>query len=88
MDRKKLTWRVYRIESEEDLKRALAQYHTVTGMNPVRVRLSERASGDLLKWVERLGIEVVRAKDVLPWDVWLTDGAVVTEQLALFGGMR
>jgi len=84
MDRKKLALRVYRIESEDDLKRALLHYQTATELKPVLVRISERASGDLLKWVERLGIEVVRAKDVLPWDIWLTDGVVVTEQMRLF----
>ncbi len=84
MEKKKLVWRVYRIESEDDLKRALAQYRAATGVSPVLARVGERASDELVKWVERTGIEVVQAKDVLPWDVWLRHvKGGVTEQMKL-----
>ncbi len=84
MEKKKLAWRVYRIESEDDLKHALLHYHTATELKPVLARVGERAPDELIKWVERLGIEVVQAKDVLPWDVWLRHvKGGVTEQMKL-----
>ncbi len=72
MDKKKLVWRVYRIESENDLKRAIAQYHTVTGISPALAQVSEKAPDDILTWITACKLEIVKAKNVLPRDVWLT----------------
>lgn len=72
MDKKKLVWRVYRIDSEDDLKRAIAQYHAVTGISPALAQISERAPDDIWTWITACKLEIVKAKNVLPRDVWLT----------------
>jgi hypothetical protein len=79
------TWKAYWVESESDLEKALASYERVTDEKPLVVQISERAPEDLLKWVERTGLEVLASKWLQPHDVWLTHETKVKQvQLSLF----
>ncbi|WP_322508781.1 hypothetical protein, partial [Anaerolinea sp.] len=74
---------------ERELVQALARYELAAGEKPVWAQVSEKAPGELVEWVERTGLEVVRGKGMLPHDVWLTHEAEAVErqsQLSLFEG--
>jgi len=68
-----VVWRAYRITSQSDLQAVLQAYYTKTGCIPNRVRLSDRASDDLVAMVRVaiVGAAIERAKTLLPNDVWL-----------------
>ncbi len=85
---KKLTWRAYTVTEERDVERALARYELATGEKPVWAQVSEKAPDELVEWVTRTGLEVVRGKGMLPHDVWLTHETKAVEsqaQMSLFG---
>ena len=82
---KRLTWRAYVITAERDVEQALTRYELATGEKPVWAQVSEKAPGELVKWVERAGLEVMRGKGMLPHDVWLTHEKKTEPQMSLFG---
>ncbi|WP_322793575.1 hypothetical protein [Bellilinea sp.] len=85
---KKMTWRAYTVTEEREVEQALAHDELTTGEKPVWAQVSEKAPGELVEWVARTGLEVVRGKGMLPHDVWLTHEAKAVESqahLSLFG---
>lgn len=85
--KEQVEWRVYRIEDKHDLRTALELYRVRKGVAPIRARISERAPEDLVFLLEEVpGLEIERAKGLLPWDVWLTHQREQAQpQLSLFG---
>lgn len=67
-----LIWRAYLIEKDEDLAAAIARYRQATGRQPKLALVSEKADGALLDKLKQRGLNVQRAKAILPKDVWLT----------------
>jgi len=67
-----LVWRAYLIEREEDLTAAVERYRQVTGRQPKLALVSEKADDRLLEKLKQHGLNVQRAKAILPKDVWLT----------------
>jgi len=67
-----LVWRAYLIEKEEDLTAAVERYRQVTGWQPKLALVSEKADDRLLEKLKQHGLNVQRAKAILPKDVWLT----------------
>jgi hypothetical protein len=84
----KMLWRVYRVERGEDVEKALILFEMRMGKRPKRARVSAKAAAGVVEALKAAGLEVEAVEGQIASDVWLTDGAVVTEQLALFGGMR
>jgi hypothetical protein len=84
----KTLWRVYRVERGEDVGKALALFEVRMGKRPKRARVSARAAAGVVEALKAAGLEVEVMEGQIASDVWLTDGAVVTEQLALFGDER
>jgi hypothetical protein len=85
----KTEWRVYRIEDKNDLISALQLYEKRKGVKPRYARVSEKAPEWLAALIQEVdGLEIERAANLLPLDIWLTHetGAVEHQsQLSLFG---
>lgn len=77
-------WRVYRIERPDDISKAISLFSTRIGTKPKRARISSKASNDLLKALQGLGLEIEIATNQLAYDLWLTDESAMPEQMALF----
>lgn len=84
----KTLWRVYRVERGEDVEKALMLFEARLKVRPKRARVSAKAAAEVVQVLREVGLEVEVVEGQIASDVWLTDGAVVTEQLALFGGMQ
>jgi hypothetical protein len=84
----KTLWRVYRVERGEDVGKALMLFEMRMGKRPKRARVSAKAAAEVVQALREVGLEVEVVEGQIASDVWLTDGAVATEQLALFGGMQ
>ncbi|GAP11798.1 hypothetical protein BECAL_02992 [Bellilinea caldifistulae] len=82
----KSEWRVYRIEDKEDWEAAIALYAKRKGVKPRYARVSEKAPAWLLSLLEEAdGLEIERASNLLPLDVWLTHEKKAEPQMSLFG---
>ncbi|GAP05214.1 hypothetical protein ATHL_00043 [Anaerolinea thermolimosa] len=69
----KTEWRVYRIEDKGDLMSALKLYELRRGTRARYARMSERAPEWLAALVQEVdGLEIERAANLLPLDLWLT----------------
>ncbi len=85
----KTEWRVYRIEDKDELIAAIALYEKRKGVKPRYGRVSEKAPQWLLALLQEVeGLEVERAANLLPLDVWLTHERRIEPQLSLFEGER
>lgn len=74
---KPLVWRAYLIERDEDLTAAVERYRQVTGRQPKLALVSEKADDRLLEKLKQRGLNVQRAKAILPKDIWLTHESAV-----------
>lgn len=87
MDRSE--WRVYRIEDKDDLMSALKLYELRRGAKPRYARMSEKAPEWLAVLMQEVdGLEIERAANLLPLDIWLTherQERKVEPQMRLFG---
>ncbi len=82
----KTEWRVYRIQDKSDLMSALQLYELRKGAKPRYVRVSEKAPEWLAALMQEVdGLEIERAANLLPLDVWLTHEKKVQPQMSLFG---
>lgn len=81
----KTEWRVYRIDDKNDLLAAIALYEKRKGVKPRYVRVSEKAPEWLTALMQGVGLEIERAANLLPLDVWLTHEKKTEPQLSLFG---
>ena len=72
------------MERGEDVGKALALFEVRMGKRPKRARVSAKAAAGVVEALKAAGLEVEVIEGQIASDVWLTDGAEVTEQMRLF----